>query len=215
MEVTTIPMKADMLNRLGGENQFYFILLELSDQIKTDKRLKRFYSHYDVKDMAKFLKEWILLTFAKPTDEMNEEDIENRIRRLYFPFLKMGMHKRHYSKLVKYCVDALRSSWVEELVIIRAVKYLQSFQHLFKERDELSNSSRHSYDTNDEMEEEKKEEPGRKKLPRMKRLARSMSYKGFRSSDGLKAPTGFRRIISKSFNGRIARHATGVESTAR
>jgi hypothetical protein len=208
-KLVTLSFKADLLDLMGGEKQFYHMINELGDSIRTDGKLGRFFPGSTLKALAELQKETILLAFVKPCQQMDEQAIENRFLDMYEPFLRIGMHRKHYDKIVNYFAYSLRSLWVDEDVVSDATKYLKAFRHFFLQPESGSEPKKTFKPC---VEVEAKEEGKKKKSNSLKMMAsfissketsavvksrsilRSFSGKGIRSSDAVK------RITNSNFS---------------
>ncbi|CAJ1964895.1 unnamed protein product [Cylindrotheca closterium] len=130
--------KEELLQQIGGESQFDFIIMTFCESIQEDTTLNEVFKgmHVDTMvDLMNGLLDAALEMYSSRTVE--NEDNRNRIVLKNYALFEMGLNKGHLEKMKVHYEAALRDSWVEDKVFdecMQRFEYLEAvFDHEGKE----------------------------------------------------------------------------------
>lgn len=129
--MTGHKFKSDIVFRIGGESMFEFILIAFVENLKSDKKLARFYENFDAQSLRIHQRTFLLQVFEEPPEGQKEEDIDSIIALRHYTLINQGFRGKHFDLLVNHFVHAMDDSWVSEDVIKDAVCILYPFRRVF------------------------------------------------------------------------------------
>lgn len=108
--------KTDILERLGGESQYNFLIMTFCDSILEDSTLQGFFKGFDVEAMAALMKRFLSITFQSSSN-IFDEDVRGKIVLRNYDLFEMGLGSSHFERLQSHFEFALHDSWLDEEVV--------------------------------------------------------------------------------------------------
>jgi truncated hemoglobin YjbI len=127
-QTATTEYKADIMQRLGGENMFEFVLLGLVERLRSDPTLENFFSNFDSKSLEVHQRTFLTAVFAVHPEDY---DVESFITLRHYGLINRGFSGKHFDMLVKHLVNAMNDAWVREEVVADVVRILTPFRRIF------------------------------------------------------------------------------------
>ena len=144
--MTTISnSNANIIERLGGERDFQFIVMALVDRLQEDRRLAKYFGkqHFDTNDLTRLQEEFLKSCFTNSASSVvngnktnQDKAVVGHITVRYYALIDQGFNERHFDKMVQHFVEALEDAWIDDQngVIADAVSTLNSYRHIFERR---------------------------------------------------------------------------------
>eukprot|EP00980_Cylindrotheca_fusiformis_P021111 scaffold8104_cov75-Cylindrotheca_fusiformis.AAC.1 len=89
----------NLLNHVGGAEQFEFLVQSYCERILNDPSLNMFYRHFKLANLAIFQKETLLATFLVPSSERQAIQFRTRIVLRHHQLFQMGFNGIHFDRL--------------------------------------------------------------------------------------------------------------------
>lgn len=118
----------NIIQRMGGEIGFDFLITTYSENIHDDVRLDRFFGNFDFNALKCLQKELLLVSFLEPYEET-----EPRKKRVMFRSDMMGIDRSIFPLLEENFVDALEDCFIAGLDFELCKAYFSELHVLFKE----------------------------------------------------------------------------------
>lgn len=109
--------KNNVVQLLGGEDQFQFVVISFCERIKNDRSLKKCYKDLDMKKLIELQKDMILASFLDITPNEFQTLRSKLILRYHLIFQEEGFPDDHFDALEENFVGAMRDAWVDEDVL--------------------------------------------------------------------------------------------------
>eukprot|EP00980_Cylindrotheca_fusiformis_P029558 scaffold23506_cov93-Cylindrotheca_fusiformis.AAC.4 len=103
-----------LVDKLGGDNQYEFLILSYCENILDDSNLAKFYKEYDIDSLASLQKSLLDIAFQHH-DKISTEDIRNRFVLQNYSLIENGfLNVDHFEMLREHFVSALHDCWIED-----------------------------------------------------------------------------------------------------
>ncbi|KAL3937548.1 MAG: hypothetical protein SGBAC_007372 [Bacillariaceae sp.] len=106
----------DIVHKLGGEDQFQFLVISFCERIRNDRLLKKSYKGLDEKGLIDLQKNMILTSFLDVSPS-EYETLRSKLLLRHHAIFQAGVQKKHYEALEENFVCAMRDAWVDEEVL--------------------------------------------------------------------------------------------------
>mmetsp|Transcript_23716 Transcript_23716/g.36058 ORF Transcript_23716/g.36058 Transcript_23716/m.36058 type:complete len:168 (+) Transcript_23716:85-588(+) len=130
--------KSSVIQRIGGERDFEFVVLSLVDRLRDDKQLRRFFSTFEPNDLAAHQEEFLRVVFAQANDmddARTKNDLQVFIHLRYFLLIKQGFDETHFDLTISHIIAALEDAWVDDQDLIDdTVTVLNSVRPIFEQK---------------------------------------------------------------------------------
>jgi truncated hemoglobin YjbI len=121
--------KADIMQRLGGESTFDFVVISWVGHIKADPKLKTFFSYYDANSLDELQKQFLETIFIKHPEDFDEDAF---LLLRYYSLIDRGFEAKHFDLLVKHLFRAMNDAWVESDVVEEAIQVVKSYRRVYE-----------------------------------------------------------------------------------
>ena len=91
--------KDNLIEQVGGTNQFDFVILTYCEAVQDDPKLKRFFRNYNLKELMKLQKVLLDAAFLKTTPEMTDADVRNNVILKNYTLFEAGFNAVHFDRL--------------------------------------------------------------------------------------------------------------------
>jgi truncated hemoglobin YjbI len=126
--------KENLLDRIGGESQYDYLILSYCENILEDHRLARIYKDYDIDSLASLQKSLLDISFLQDTSgKIFYEDSRNHIVMQNYALFEKGMNVHHFDLLRKHFVDALHNSWIQDELFDLCQHRFEALRSIFEE----------------------------------------------------------------------------------
>eukprot|EP00934_Nitzschia_sp_Nitz4_P005866 Nitzschia sp. Nitz4//scaffold278_size24532//27//500//NITZ4_008369-RA/size24532-processed-gene-0.0-mRNA-1//1//CDS//3329545357//5856//frame0 len=126
MSTDSKTYQKDIVNRLGGADQYDMVIMNLAERILEDRRVGRFYKSLGFKDLCGLQREVLDLALL----DMDEESLlkmETRVQLYHYRFFLLGMKTAHFDTIKDHLFESLLNCWAEPEV---AEDVLECFEDL-------------------------------------------------------------------------------------
>ncbi|CAJ1939953.1 unnamed protein product [Cylindrotheca closterium] len=124
--------KDNLIENIGGESQFNFLVISFCEKIQKDKSLKLFYGGLEMKSLVELQKNMILSAILDVSPEEAESFRGKLILRHHMMF-QQGFRAKHFDMLENHFVDAMCDVWLEKDVMDNCTKYFRSLRSIFED----------------------------------------------------------------------------------
>mmetsp|Transcript_112616 Transcript_112616/g.168521 ORF Transcript_112616/g.168521 Transcript_112616/m.168521 type:complete len:187 (+) Transcript_112616:86-646(+) len=124
---TATEYKSNIMERLGGQSVFDFIVLGMVERLQQDSSLDGFFSNYG-SSLESLQSAVLTAMFTKHADDY---DVDGFILLRFYRILELGFNETHFDTLVKHFIESLQDAWVEDDVFEDAVRIIKSFRPIF------------------------------------------------------------------------------------
>jgi hypothetical protein len=124
--------KEELLDQIGGECQFDFILLTFCESIEEDTELSEVFKGMHVNTMVDLMNGLLDAALEMYSSRIVEnEDTRNRIVLKNYALFEMGLNKSHLEKMKVHYEAALHDSWVEDKVFSECKQRFEYLEAVF------------------------------------------------------------------------------------
>lgn len=125
--------KDNLLEKLGGSNQFDFLVLTYCEAVQDDPKLKRFFGNYTLRELMEAQRVLLDAAFLQITPERTEDYVRNSVVLKNYNLFERGMNEKHFDRLLKHFTGALRDCWVQDDVLDLCTKYFTEVRSIFED----------------------------------------------------------------------------------
>jgi truncated hemoglobin YjbI len=126
--------KATLIDRIGGECQYDFLVLSYCENILEDHQLAWMYEDYDFDSLASLQKNLLDIFFLQDTREkIFNKDSRNRIVMQNYALFEKGMTVHHFDLLREHFVNALHSCWIQDELLDLCQQRFEALRSIFEE----------------------------------------------------------------------------------
>lgn len=125
-----LPSKTGLVEKLGGESQMSFLLMNLSESITDDSDLQMIFDHMGMEELSAEMESLINSAFLS---NLFSDDARNNLIMKNYAIFELGINTRHFKKLKSHFESALHDSWIEEDVIEECIQCFAALQSVFEE----------------------------------------------------------------------------------
>ena len=123
--------KDDIIEKIGGQSQFDFVIIDYCENIQEDPRLEYFFGHLDLQVLIQLQKHFLdAVLLDLPQKEASA--LKNHLILKYYGLWHMGMNERYFELLEGHFLEALRDCWVENSVLQQCQKRFEELRPLFQ-----------------------------------------------------------------------------------
>lgn len=128
-----------VVERMGGEATFDFLVVSYCERIQGDPRMGRFFGSLTLHSLTFLQKELVLTAFLKPTDDNDADSMKSKVTLKFTPIFELGLNETHFDILSSHFSDALYDCSSKPDVIQKCQKLFDTLLPFFREN---ANSSR-------------------------------------------------------------------------
>ena len=126
-----VQYQANVMERVGGDSMFEFILIEHVENLKNDPKLDVFFGNFPTEDLLAHQKQFLIHALAQHPEDF---DLDSYIELRFFNLIQRGFDRSHYNALMVNLVKAMADGWVDDDDTIRDVLFiLKSYRRLFED----------------------------------------------------------------------------------
>jgi truncated hemoglobin YjbI len=96
-----------VVQRMGGEATFNFLVTMYCERIHDDPRMKRFFGSLSLHSLTFLQKELVLMAFTKPSAENKIDAIKSKVTLKFSPIFELGLNDTHFDILEGHFIAAL------------------------------------------------------------------------------------------------------------
>ena len=134
--------KDNIVQKLGGEDQFQFLVISFCVRIRNDRLLKKCYKDLAEKDLIDLQKDMILTSFVDVSPSEYQILRSKLILRHHLIFQDGRLPKHQYEALEKNFEDAMRDVWVEEKVLEVCKGYFGAIESILKDSSSMTRQNK-------------------------------------------------------------------------
>mmetsp|Transcript_13895 Transcript_13895/g.21906 ORF Transcript_13895/g.21906 Transcript_13895/m.21906 type:complete len:154 (+) Transcript_13895:74-535(+) len=121
--------KSMLIERLGGEQDFRFIVLSLVERLQTDPKLNTFFATFDADGLFIHQQEFLTTIFANKEEGV---DVNTFTLLRYYNLINEGFNETHFDLVVRHFMEAMEDAWIDDQDAMQdAVQLLGSFRVIF------------------------------------------------------------------------------------
>jgi len=113
INVEESKFKDSIVQKLGGEDQFQFLVISFCERIRNDRLLKKSYKGLDEKSLIALQKDMLLTSFLDVSPS-EYQLLRNKLLLRYHVIFQDGVPEKHYEALEDNFCSAMRDVWVDE-----------------------------------------------------------------------------------------------------
>ncbi|CAJ1939269.1 unnamed protein product [Cylindrotheca closterium] len=129
--------KDDLIEKIGGQSQYEFVVIEYCENIQKDHRLEYFFGHLDLQELIQLQKQFLDAVFLDVT-EKEATTLKNQLMIKYYGLWHMGMNERYFEVLEGHFSETLRDCWVEESLLQQCQKRFEELRPLFEQSGQIA-----------------------------------------------------------------------------
>jgi truncated hemoglobin YjbI len=96
-----------VVQRMGGEATFDFLIVSYCERIQGDPRMRRFFGSLTLHSLTFLQKELVLMAFIKPSAENKIDAIKSKVTLKFSPIFELGLNDTHFDILEGHFSAAL------------------------------------------------------------------------------------------------------------
>jgi hypothetical protein len=125
--------KKDIIERLGGEEQYQEIVVKLSERLMRDPWLSDYFGSYSLEDLCVHQREVLDLALVNFDDEEEEQELKAcRLVLLHHTHLIMaGFNGSHFDRIKDHLTETLIHFWLESDVIEDVIENFEALKEGF------------------------------------------------------------------------------------
>ncbi|KAL3932079.1 MAG: hypothetical protein SGBAC_011016 [Bacillariaceae sp.] len=155
-ECTTISKyRENVVERMGGEGTFDFLVVSYCERLLVDIKLRRFFESYDLHCMTHLQKDLILIVLLQPSVVNKTEALERRVISEFSPMFALGMNEQHFEMMERHFSAALFECLSRPPIIQTCLRLFSNLLSFFEEH---AQSSVDYDDDSDEDEDDEEDE---------------------------------------------------------
>lgn len=131
--------KDDIVKKLGGEDQFQFVVISFCERIRNDGLLKKCYKSLDEKGLIELHRDMILTCFLDVSPS-EYQTLRSKLMLRYHLIFQECMREPHFEALERNFVNAMRDCWVDEPVLEQCKGYFGTMRSVLKDTSSLNRS---------------------------------------------------------------------------
>ncbi|CAJ1939285.1 unnamed protein product [Cylindrotheca closterium] len=124
--------KDNLVEKVGGQSQFDFIVIKYCEHITADQSLKLFFKDMEHDSLIELQKEFLSAALLDLPSHITEVAM-GRLVVNYQDLWESGLNERHFDTLKAHFIESLRDCWVEENLITLFDQHFDSLRPLFHE----------------------------------------------------------------------------------
>eukprot|EP00980_Cylindrotheca_fusiformis_P012355 scaffold3033_cov91-Cylindrotheca_fusiformis.AAC.1 len=126
--------KADyIIETIGGEHQFDFLMLTFVQKINDDKRLMHIFKHYDIDELTRVQKNLLRTAFLHSKGNLSGEETRNRVVLQNYALFEKGLNEEYFDILQHHFISALHESWIENDAFNLCDASFEALRRIFQE----------------------------------------------------------------------------------
>ena len=127
---TTTNNNTSVVQQLGGDNQFNFLIMTFCENIQEDSSLNDVFNGMDLETLTN-----LMCSLVHTALERNsfDEDARNRLVLKNYSLFELGMNSKHFERLQAHLESALRDSWVEDALMEKCIQRFVVLLPIFQE----------------------------------------------------------------------------------
>ncbi|KAL3932078.1 MAG: hypothetical protein SGBAC_011015 [Bacillariaceae sp.] len=143
----------NLIERMGGEAAFEFLVLSYCERLEDDQRLHRYFKDLKLQRMTLLHKELILMAVLRPNAENDFEALARRVASTFSPLFALGMNEGHFEIMESHFSAAVYECLSQADVIQSCLRLFSNLVTFFQDNSLLGNSDNDENDDEEENEE--------------------------------------------------------------
>ena len=124
----------ELIEKMGGENQYNFLITSFCENIQQDAGLKDIFLTFDLELLAERMTSLLNIVLAQSSDSYDlDQSAYNKVIISSFSLFEAGMNGSHFKKLQENFEAALHDAWVEEDLIEQCNRRFAKLQRVIEE----------------------------------------------------------------------------------
>ena len=126
--------KVDLLDEIGGEAQFDFVIMTFCELIQEDSSLGPLFKGIHVDTLVDLMKNLLDATLdIVSSHSAQNESTRNRIVMKNYAIFELGLNKSHFAKMKVHYESALHDAWVEDEVFSECMHRFEYLESILEE----------------------------------------------------------------------------------
>lgn len=138
--MSVLIYKDNIVERVGGQSEFDFVIMNYCESICNDSSLKSFFAQLDLNGLIELQTEFLNAAFIDTSAQETEATIGSLALKHQLLW-QMGLDETHFEKLRDHFAMALRDAWTEEAVVQLAEKHFNCLRPLFQQSSSIVKTS--------------------------------------------------------------------------
>ena len=130
ISTTDKVFKNDLMESIGGETQFKFLVISFCEKIAADKSLKLFYGGLGMSSLVALQKDMLLWAFLDVSPE-ESNTIRGKLILKHHLMMQKGFSEDHFKMLEKHFTNAMLEVWLDKHVMDLCSKYFKDLRSVF------------------------------------------------------------------------------------
>eukprot|EP00980_Cylindrotheca_fusiformis_P012357 scaffold3033_cov91-Cylindrotheca_fusiformis.AAC.3 len=123
-----------IIERIGGEHQFDYLILTFAQNIKEDNRLMHnIFQQYDIDELARVQKRLLQTAFLHSKGHLTGDETRNRVVLHNYALFEKGLNETYFDILQNHFVSALHESWIENDAFHLCDASFEALRRIFQE----------------------------------------------------------------------------------
>lgn len=127
-----VEYKDDLINRMGGEENFDFLVISFSERIQDDRSLSNFFGNFDLKSLTYLMKELLLAALLEPNTKNDVDALKRKVSLRFHRLFEMGFNERHFDVIKEHLSGALHDCWSRDDVIEPCKEHFAELRDIFQ-----------------------------------------------------------------------------------
>lgn len=123
----------NLIEKLGGPNQYEFLILSFCENILEDSALAGIYKDYDIDSLADLQKNLLNSSFIQQHGKGFDENARNRIILQNYALFESGLNAHHFDLLQKHFTNALHDCWIQGEVFDLCEQRFNELRSIFED----------------------------------------------------------------------------------
>ena len=129
---TMTSYKDNLIQKIGGDSQYDFVLLRYCESIQNDPRALYFFANLSLPELIELQKKLLDAAFLDlPPAEA--EAMMGRMSLKCHMLWRMGLNERYFEVMKAHFLEALRDCWVEENIVQLCATHYDGLRPMFKQ----------------------------------------------------------------------------------
>lgn len=130
IQTQTFQSKTSLIEKLGGESQMSFFLMNFCESINEDTDLKMVFNHMGMNRLSTAMGNLIKTAFKS---NFFDNDVRLSIIMKNYAVFELGINSGHFKKLKAHFEAALCAAWVEQELLEECMQRFAALQSVFEE----------------------------------------------------------------------------------
>ena len=127
-------LRDDIIEKIGGENQYNFLVTSFCENIQQDAGLKDLFLSFDLELLAERMTSLLDIVLSQSSDSKTLDSHDyNKVIMNNFSLFEAGMNASHFKNLQANFEGALHDAWVDEDLIEQCNRRFAKLRTVFEE----------------------------------------------------------------------------------